>query len=58
MKDWPIRIHSKVNAVTTEGRTALLYAASKGREEIVRLLMSRGAEVNRADKLGATPLHR
>ena len=53
-----MRIHSKVNAVTTEGRTALLYAASKGREEIVRLLMSRGAEVNRADKLGATPLHR
>ena len=44
--------------MTTEGRTALLYAASKGREEIVRLLMSRGAEVNLADKLGATPLHR
>ena len=29
----------QVNEVTTEGRSALLYAASKGREEIVRFLM-------------------
>ena len=30
----------QVNEVTTEGRSALLYAASKGREEIVRFLMT------------------
>ena len=29
-----------MNEVTTEGRSALLYAASKGREEIVRFLMT------------------
>ena len=28
-----------MNEVTAEGRSALLYAASKGREEIVRFLM-------------------
>ena len=27
--------------MTTEGRSALLYAASKGREEIVRFLMAK-----------------
>ena len=29
----------QVNEVTAEGRSALLYAASKGREEIVQFLM-------------------
>ena len=28
-----------MNEVTAEGRSALLYAASKGREEIVQFLM-------------------
>ena len=27
--------------MTTEGRSALLYAASKGREEIVRFLLTK-----------------
>ena len=49
---------ASVNAVTTEGRSALLYAASKGREKIVEYLLSQGADQNKADKLGATPLHR
>ena len=30
-----------MNEVTTEGRSALLYAASKGREEIVTFLMAK-----------------
>ena len=47
-----------VNKTTREGRSALLYAASKGRENIVTFLLSRGADTNSADTLGATPLHR
>ena len=47
-----------INAVTAEGRSALLYAASKGREKIVEYLLSKRADPNKADKLGATPLHR
>ena len=34
-------LYFQVNEVTTEGRSALLYAASKGREEIVTFLMSK-----------------
>ena len=47
-----------VNQVTSEGRSSLLYAASKGRANIVTMLTQKGADVNKADKLGATPLHR
>ena len=47
-----------MNKTTREGRSALLYAASKGRENIVTFLLSRGADTNSADTLGATPLHR
>ena len=49
---------ANVNKTTQEGRSALLYAASKGRENIVTFLLRSGADVNKADKLGATPLHR
>ena len=49
---------ANVNKTTQEGRSALLYAASKGRENIVTFLIRSGADVNKADKLGATPLHR
>ena len=49
---------AKVNEVTDEGRSPLLYAASKGRENIASFLLSHGADPNKGDKLGATPLHR
>jgi ankyrin repeat protein len=39
-----------------EGMTALAYAALQGNTEIVRLLLSKGADANRADKYGQTPL--
>ena len=35
-----------------------MFAAGKGRENIVSFLLSCGADSNIADKLGATPLHR
>jgi len=52
------------NAITSEdrdaqdrkGTTALLYAVRKGHTEIVRLLCSKKADVNLADKEGVTPL--
>jgi cytohesin len=40
------------------GDTPLHMAAQDGREEIARFLISRGADVNRANDRGNTPLHR
>jgi ankyrin repeat protein len=40
------------------GDTPLHIAAQDGREQIVRLLIARGADVNRANDRGNTPLHR
>jgi ankyrin repeat protein len=39
------------------GSTPLYDAASMGRLEVVKLLITRGADVNAANKSGATPLH-
>jgi ankyrin repeat protein len=45
-----------VNAYDETGATALHYAAFDGFREIVRLLLDRGAEINRRDgQFGATP---
>lgn len=52
------------NAITSEdrdaqdrkGATALLYAARKGHTEVVRLLCTKKANVNLADKEGNTPI--
>ena len=38
--------------VSQEGQTALISAATSGHVEVVRLLLARGAEVNKADKVG------
>ncbi|MGB7131883.1 MAG: ankyrin repeat domain-containing protein, partial [Candidatus Sulfotelmatobacter sp.] len=37
--------------------TALSVAAARGREEVVRLLIENGANINAADLDGGTPLH-
>jgi 26S proteasome non-ATPase regulatory subunit 10 len=41
-----------VSAVTNDGRTALHYAASKGRTKVAGILIERGAKVNQKDKVG------
>jgi ankyrin repeat protein len=47
-----------VNACDADGNTPLLLAAIYAGPECVELLLKKGADVNAANKLGATPLHR
>jgi ankyrin repeat protein len=45
-----------VNAATTDGNTALHYAAGAGRDRIVQYLVDHGADLNAKTKKGRTPL--
>jgi 26S proteasome non-ATPase regulatory subunit 10 len=47
-----------INAKSIEGHSALQYAASKNWKVICANLLDKEADVNIADKRGATPLHR
>lgn len=47
-----------VNCCTDGGHSALQYAASRDRHEIVELLLHHHADPNKKDDRGATPLHR
>ena len=47
-----------VNARDADGDTSLLLAAVYAGPECVELLLKKGADVNVANKLGVTPLHR
>jgi ankyrin repeat protein len=49
---------SDVNAVDSNGWTALHRAADGGHDESVQLLLERGANVNAKTPDGQTPLHR
>ena len=46
------------NAANKDGRTALMGAAHKGRNEVVQLLVDRGASWTRATRAAATPTSR
>ncbi|XP_071763706.2 uncharacterized protein ankrd50l [Centroberyx gerrardi] len=46
-----------VDAIDSEGRTALSLAAARGSVEVVRALLDRGLDENHKDDLGWTPLH-
>ena len=46
-----------VNAQDATGRTALLFAASIGSVEMVRVLFTHGADENLSDALGHAPVH-
>jgi ankyrin repeat protein len=45
-----------INAVNSFGTTALAAAATNGQEEIVELLMEKGAQIDKRDEKGKTPL--
>ncbi|XP_041347218.1 putative ankyrin repeat protein RF_0381, partial [Gigantopelta aegis] len=46
-----------VDASTSDGETALMMGCRKGRIEIVQLLITRNADVNKNNALGQTALH-
>ena len=43
---------AKVDACTDQGRSSLLYACSKNRQSIAKMLLNEGANINLEDKLG------
>ncbi|MCY2927562.1 MAG: ankyrin repeat domain-containing protein, partial [Planctomycetota bacterium] len=45
-----------LNAADDQLRTAMAYAARRGRVELVDLLLAKGADPAKADKYGATPM--
>lgn len=48
--------NDKIDCENSLGATPLQEAAENGREEVVRLLLARGADVKHQDTLGQTPL--
>lgn len=46
----------EMNLTNKNGQTALMFAAGRGQAEIVRLLILEKADINTADKSGATAL--
>jgi len=46
-----------VNASDREGGTVLMHASYSGRDDVVRILLDRGADVHSADRERATALH-
>jgi ankyrin repeat protein len=49
--------HVDVNRHGNMNRTALHYAALRGREDVARLLLAKGADPNARDYSRRTPLH-
>jgi 26S proteasome non-ATPase regulatory subunit 10 len=49
---------ANIDAVTDQGRSGLLYACSRNREAVAKMLLDNHANANLQDKLGASPLHR
>ena len=49
---------SLIDTPDNRGRTALFHAARNNRFEAVKLLVERGADVNRSDTVGTAALHR
>jgi len=51
-----LRRGANVNAQASDGRTALICQAERGKERSCRMLLDRGADIHHADKDGATAL--
>ena len=47
-----------VNACTDQARTSLIYACSRNRHGIAKMLLDNHADINWQDTFGASPLHR
>ena len=47
-----------IDSLDAEGKTALFHAAHNNRLAAVKLLVERGADVNRSDAVGTAALHR
>ena len=47
---------ANINAIDDKGWSALMFAAARGQSDIVRILMSRGADPNMKSKEGETAL--
>ncbi|CAH3039923.1 unnamed protein product [Pocillopora meandrina] len=45
-----------VNAEILNGRSGIHFAADYGQSNVIEYLISKGADINRADKYGITPL--
>ncbi len=43
------KVNARANSGKTPGRTAIMWAAFRGRKELVRLLIDHGAEINAKD---------
>jgi ankyrin repeat protein len=56
--DVNVDVRSEESVNSNWGDTPLHMAVQDGREQIVRVLIARGADVNRANDRGNTPLHR
>ena len=54
---WLLAHSTDVNAVTNEGKTALMMSAKSGHDPVVELLLSYNASVRIRDKLKQTVLH-
>ncbi|KAL1921053.1 uncharacterized protein VTP21DRAFT_11688 [Calcarisporiella thermophila] len=51
------RFPDTVNLLNSEGKSALTYAALKGNDTMVNLLLDNGADIDHMDADGNTPLH-
>jgi ankyrin repeat protein/nucleoside phosphorylase len=55
---WLPRYYKRIDSRDNRGKTALHWAALKGNEAVVRLLVDNGADIKTKDKDGDTVLHR
>ena len=52
-----LKANSETNILDSTNETPLFGACSKGRDDVVALLLSKGANPNLRGELGLTPLH-
>lgn len=57
LKIFPESIHDQDKAYVGDGRTALHEAAANGNVNLMKLLISKGAQINAVSSIGETPLH-